>query len=46
MIKEFSAAPYRLFPAVIYMCKVDNESTITMCEIYSKLTMKIPERRK
>ena len=33
-----------LNPAVIYMFKVSNGNTRTMCEIYSKLTIKIAER--
>ena len=34
-----------VFPAGIYSLKVNNEITRTMCEIYSKLTIKTPERR-
>ena len=33
------------YPAGNYMFKVDNRNTRTRCEICSKLTMKIPERR-
>ena len=32
-------------PAGIYLLKVNNGSTRTRCEICSKLTIKIPERR-
>ena len=32
-------------PAGIYLLKVNNENTRTRCEICSKLTIKIPERR-
>ena len=35
----------RLIPAGIYMLKVNNRNTGTRCEICSKLTIKIPERR-
>ena len=31
-------------PAGIYLLKVNNRNTRTRCEIYSKLTIKIPER--
>ena len=31
--------------ADIYLLKVNNENTRTMCEICSKLTIKAPERR-
>ena len=33
------------YPAGIYHLKVNNRNTITRCEICSKLTIKIPERR-
>ena len=32
------------FPAGIYLLKVNNRNTRTRCEIYSKLTIKTPER--
>ena len=32
-------------PAGIYLFKVNDENTGTMCETYSKLTIKTPERR-
>ena len=32
-------------PARIYLLKVNNRNTRTWCEICSKLTIKIPERR-
>ena len=32
------------YPAGIYMLKVNNRNTRTVCEICSKLTLKIPER--
>ena len=34
-----------LFPADIYMFKVNNRNTRTRCKICSKLTIKTPERR-
>ena len=34
-----------MFPAGIYLLKVNNRNTRTRCEICSKLTIKIPERR-
>ena len=34
-----------IHPANIYMFKVNNRNTRTRCEIYSKLTIKTPERR-
>ena len=34
-----------LFPANIYLCKVNNRNTKKRCEICSKLTIKTPERR-
>ena len=36
---------YANFPSYIYLFKVNNRNTRTMCEICSKLTIKIPERR-
>ena len=33
------------FPADIYLFKVNYGITKTMCEIFSKLTIKTPERR-
>ena len=33
------------FPAEIYLFKVNNVNTRTMCEIFSKLTIKTSERR-
>ena len=33
------------FPFDIYLFKVNNGNTSTMCEICSKLTIKTPERR-
>ena len=35
----------RQYPLGNYMFKVNNRNTRTRCEIYSKLTTKIPERR-
>ena len=32
-------------PAGIYLFKVNNRTTRTICEIYSKLTMRASERR-
>ena len=34
-----------IYPAGIYMLQVNNRNTRTRCEICSKLTIKIPERR-
>ena len=34
-----------LYPAGIYLLKVNNRNTGIRCEICSKLTVKIPERR-
>ena len=34
-----------ILPVSIYLHKVNNRNTRTRCEIYSKLTIKIPERR-
>ena len=34
-----------LFSATIYLFKVNNRNTRKTCEIYSKLTIKTPERR-
>ena len=34
-----------VYPAGNYMSKVSNRNTTTRCDIYSKLTVKIPERR-
>ena len=31
------------YPAAIYLLKVNNRNTITMCEICSELTTKTPE---
>ena len=33
-----------IFPAGIYLLKVNNKNARTMCEICSKLTIKTPER--
>ena len=35
----------KTFPAGNYMFKVNNRNTRTRCEMYSKLTIKISERR-
>ena len=34
-----------LYPANIYLFKVNNRNTTKMCEICSKLTIKTPEQR-
>ena len=34
-----------LYPAGIYLLKINNRNTRTRCEICSKVTIKIPERR-
>ena len=36
---------FKKYPDVIYLFKVNNENTRTMCEICSKLTVKTPEWR-
>ena len=48
LLKFFSntgAFQKNLHPAGIYLFKVNNKNARTRCEICSKLTMKIPERR-
>ena len=35
----------KIYPAGIYLLKVNNRNTRTRCEICSKLTIKTPERR-
>ena len=35
----------KTYPSGNYMFKVNNKNTRTKCEICSKLTIKIPERR-
>ena len=35
----------KAFPASIYLLKVNNRNTRTMCEACSKLTIKTPEQR-
>ena len=37
---------YWWYPTNIYLFKVNNRNTRKMCEIYSKLTIKTPERRR
>ena len=45
-MKEFNGLKQEpIYPAGNYMFKVNNKNTKTRCEIYSKLTVKIPERR-
>ena len=34
-----------MYPAVIHLLKVNNRNTRTICEICSKVTIKLPERR-
>ena len=34
-----------IYPAVIYLLKVNKNNTIVICETYLKLTIKAPERR-
>ena len=36
---------FRTYPANIYLLKVKNRNTCKRCAIYSKLTIKTPERR-
>ena len=45
MVKELIHLKPLSQPAFIYLLKVDNRNTRTRCEICSKLTIKIPERR-
>ena len=40
----FSSYRNQAFPPGIYLLKVNNRKTITMCKICSKLTMKKTER--
>ena len=35
----------KCYPVGIYMFKVSNRNTRSRCEVYSKLTIKTPERR-
>ena len=44
-MQEFIFKGLRLFPVGIYLLKVNNKDTRTMCEICSKLIIKTPERR-
>ena len=48
MVLIYCFYPYRylhISPAAIYLFKVNNGKTITICEICSKLTIKTPELR-
>ena len=45
MKKTQSINKNKVYPAGIYMFKVNNRSTRTRCDICSKLTIKTPERR-
>ena len=49
MISDFNFNDLQYFlcvlPAGIYRLKVNNRNIRTRCEIYSKLTIKTPERR-
>ena len=45
-VKVFVSTAVLGFPAGIYLLKVNNRNTRTKCEICSKLTVKIPERRR
>ena len=40
------SSQFIILPAGIYMLKVNNKNTRTRCEICSKLTINIPERRR
>ena len=42
---EYAASSNRYLPVGIYLLKVNNINTRTSCEICSKLTINIPERR-
>ena len=42
---EYTASSNRYLPVRIYLLKVNNINTRTSCEICSKLTINIPERR-
>ena len=44
-ISVFNFEQVVFFPAGIYLLKVSNKNTRARCEICSKLTIKIPERR-
>ena len=46
MLQKHDQYPiFRSYPAGIYLLKVNNRNTKRRCEIYSKLTIKTPERR-
>ena len=45
LAQVFSLNVTKFYPAGIYLFKVNNRNTRTRCEICSKLTIKIPERR-
>ena len=42
--KILVAKPLKHFPANIFLFKVNNRNTRKKCEIFSKLTIKTPER--
>ena len=42
---SISIKMWKVFPSGIYLLKVNNRNTRTRCEVCSKLTLKIPERR-
>ena len=44
LIISYEQYRFQLYSSGNYMFKVDNRNTRTRCEIYSKLTIKIPER--
>ena len=43
--KNIANENFNNYPAGIYLLKVKNRNTRTRCEICSKLTIKLPERR-
>ena len=43
--KDILSSGSDYFPAGNYMFKVNNRNDRTRCDIFSKLTIKIPERR-
>ena len=45
LLKWINSSYGRHIPAGYYMFKINNKNTRTRCEICSKLTIKIPERR-
>ena len=44
-VTDWTASNYKTYPVNIYLLKVSNRNTRKRCEIWSKLTIKTPERR-